>query len=105
MSEYLNERIYFPDGMAADDYDARHFAVHVQWRGKGEWAVTKGLGYPAHSFLSRTGKWLFLPQPMHRRYCRFDFETACEMAEKYVDSVEVNGGTWAQWQARRTPDA
>lgn len=98
---HLEERIYFPDDMDPDDHEASSFAVRVQWRGNGQWAVVRGLGFPAHEFLSRTGKWMMAPKPMHRRHCRFDFDTACRLAEQHVNSVKVNGATWAQWQARR----
>lgn len=101
-SAYIEERIYLPDGMDPDDYEASHFAVRVQWRGKGQWAVVQGLGFPAHRFLTGKGRWLFLPRPMHRRHCRFDFETACRLAQEHVNAVTINGGTWAQWEARRT---
>lgn len=97
---YIEERIYLPTGLDADDINASTFAVRVQWRGEGKWAVVQGLGFPAHRFLTKTGKWIFLPRPMHRRYCRFDFETACALAEKHVNSVVINGGTWAEWQER-----
>lgn len=98
---YLEERIYLPDGMDVDDYEISSFAVRVLWRSEDKWTVVQGLGYPSHMFLSQTGRWLWMPKPMHRRYCRFDFETACRLAEKYVDTVKRNGGTWAQWQQRR----
>ena len=97
---YIEERIYYPDGMdpIADAYESSSFAVRVEWRGK-EWAVVRGLGHPSHEFLTRTGKWLYLPMPMHRRWCRFDFETACRLAEENVNNVRVNMRTWAEWQA------
>lgn len=97
---YIEERIYLPDGMDPDHYDAITFAVRVQWRGRGMWAVVQGLGFPGHQFLSSTGKWLWLPLPMHRRHCRFDFHTACRLAAEHVNGVRINGRTWAEWQAR-----
>lgn len=98
---YLEERIYLPDGMDPDDYEVSTFAVRVQWRRKGEWAVVQGLGFPAHRFLTSKGNWLFLPMPMHRRYCRFDFDTACHLAAQHVNAVTANGRTWAEWEAHR----
>lgn len=98
---YLEERIYLPDGMDPNDFEAVHFAVRVQWRAPGKWAVVQGLGYPGHRFLSSAGNWIFLPRPMHRRYVRHDFETACRLAEEHVNKLTVNGATWAQWEARR----
>ena len=68
--------------------------VKVEWRGQGKWAVKNGPRY-----LSRTGKWLFLPQRMNWRWCRFPFTEACQWAESTVDDVRCNGMTWTEWQS------
>ena len=101
MGTQIEERIYFPDGCDPDDYEATHFAVCVQWRGQGKWAVTAGLGHPASRFLSSAGVWHFMPRQMHRRHLRFDFETACRLAEEHVETLTINGRTWAQWETWR----
>lgn len=94
---FIEERTYYPTGCDPDDYSARPFAVRVQWRGRGRWLVERG-----GDQLSRSGRWLWVPSKMNQmRWCRYTFEEACERAEAVVDSMTVNGRTWAQWQEAR----
>lgn len=105
MSTYTEDRRYYPTGY--DDsiewhrWNIHTFTVHVTYRGHGKWMVSdnpSGLGMQ----LSQTGKWLSCPLKMTAmRWCRFDFETACQLAESAVDEVRINGLTWAEYMARR----
>lgn len=93
----IEERIYYPTGCDPDDINAHSFAVHVTWRGQGKWMVSRMRS--THHQMSRTGKWLWCPLKMvQMRWCRFDFETACRLAEAAVNDVSINGRTWAQWE-------
>lgn len=101
---FIEERTYHPEGMDPDDYEAHSFKVGVYYRGKGKWCVARER--EGHHQLSVTGKWLWLPLKMvAMRWCRFDFETACRLAEEHVDGVTVGGRTWKQWQAARAPSS
>jgi hypothetical protein len=82
-----------------DDWDliTCYFAVSVQWRGpvasngQGGWAVKH---FSAE--LSRRGKWGY-PEKFQRRAYRWHTqEEATAAAEKAVDSVVVNGRTYAE---------
>jgi hypothetical protein len=95
-ASYYEERTYYPTGCDpdTDGINALAYGVKVEWRGQGKWAVKNGPRY-----LSRTGKWLFLPQRMNWRWCRFPFTEACQWAESTVDDVRCNGMTWTEWQS------
>ena len=101
MPTFIEERTYYPDGCEPDDYDAFAFQVNVAYRGNGKWAVMRGNSRMAQQ-LTHTGRWICAPLKMTAmRWCRFDFDAACRLAEVHVNDVVVNGGTWAQWEARR----
>ena len=96
---FIEERTYYPDGCDPDDMNAHGFGVTVAYRGNGLYLVARG-GRSAAEQLSKTGKWLWYPLKMTQmRWCRFDFEEACRLAESVVNDVVVNGRTWNQWQA------
>lgn len=96
MIDYIEERTYHPEGCDPDDYNSVHFRVGVHWRGNGKWAVTLG-GNNNHRLLSSAGNWLWMPLKMTQmRHCRFDFETACRLAEAAVDNVTLVGKTWKE---------
>lgn len=98
VTNYYEERVYLPLGADRDHPEARSFQVGVYYRGDGKWLVSHG-GREAHEQLSQTGKWLWCPEKMNQmRWCRFDFETACRLAEEAVDRLTVNGLTWPEWQ-------
>lgn len=104
MRSYIEERIYHPAGMDLSierhQWEAFNFQVIVQYRGAGKYAVVTSR--EAYRQLSQAGNWLYRPLKMTAmRWCRFDFETACRLAESVVDHVKVNGLTWAEWEARR----
>lgn len=100
MSAYIEERTYYPTGCDRDSYDAFAFQVGVYYRGGGKWCVATSRA--GHVQMTHTGKWLYLPLKMTAmRWCRFDFETACELAAKHVNARKVNGLTWAEWEVRR----
>ena len=97
---YIEERTYFPDGMHPDDVNAHAFQVGVYYRGYNKWCVARSR--EASYQMTHTGRWLWLPAKMTAlRWCRFDFETACELAEKHVNHRKVNGRTWAEWKAKK----
>ncbi len=102
MAEHLftEERVYYPIGYDPDDdwhvQNVFGIAVGVWHRGNGKWMVSPTR--EGHEQLSSTGKWLWLPLKMTAlQHCRFDFETACRLAEGAVDSHTQNGRNWAQW--------
>lgn len=100
MNRYIEERTYTPDGADIDDYNALAFRVGVFYRGNGKWCIANSRD--AHRQMTSTGKWLLWPLKMTQmRWCLFDFETACALAEEHVNDVEVHGQTWSQWQAER----
>lgn len=74
-----------------DHTDAHVFALEVEYRGRGQWAVTW-----MRDCLSADGEWDFEPNPSSRddgwlgRH-RFDLETALELARQYAPQVTVNG--------------
>lgn len=99
---YIEERTYYPTGYDPKDpwhtWNVSGLALGVWYRGDGKWMVSPYR--EGHEQLSRTGKWLWLPLKMTAmRNCRFDFETACRLAEEAVDSRRQNGRTWVEWLA------
>jgi hypothetical protein len=93
---YIEDRRYYPTGADPDAYDVHAFALEVTYRGHGKWSVGQGRYRP----MTHTGRLLFCPLRMTvQRWCRFDFATACALAERHVDSVKVNGRTWHEWEA------
>lgn len=104
MRSYIEERIYHPTGMdlriERHRWEAFNFQVIVQYRGDEKYAVVTSR--EAYQQLSRAGNWLYWPLKMTAiRWCRFDFDTACQLAESAVDHVKVNGLTWTEWEIRR----
>lgn len=94
----IEERIYLPEGLDPDNINAVAWCIKVRWMGEGHWSVLGG-GSSYHR-LSRTGRWLWCPSRMNLRWCWFDFETACRLAEEHIEGYVVNGMTWAQAQQR-----
>lgn len=96
---YIEERTYLPDGMQMDDTNRSTFQIGVFYRGGGNWMVAPFR--EGGEQLSKTGKWLYYPLKMTAmRWCRFDFETACGLAEAHINSRRVMGTTWAEWEAK-----
>lgn len=92
------EAIVLPTGADPDDYDSwRGFALRVQSQVSRGWVVTDG--FP-DTRLSRKGrKWSSSVAPHMRRFYYFPtFDEAVDAAKEAVDSYQVNGRTWAQWQ-------
>lgn len=97
MPTYIEERTYYPTGCPPDDVNARYFQVGVFYRGAGRYVISQG-GREAHQQLTSTGRWVYSPLKMTQmRWCRFDFETACRLAERAVDELRVMGKTWEQF--------
>lgn len=96
---YVEERTYYPDGCSFEDVNKRNFQVGVYYRGQGKWMVaTEREGYRQ---LTHTGKWLQYPQKfLAMRWCRHDFETACQLAEAAVNNMKLRGLTYAEWTER-----
>jgi hypothetical protein len=91
---HIEERLYYPAGCPPDHMSALEFEVKVRYRGRGKWSVEAG-----RRQLSQSGRWLLCPLKMTElRWCRFDFKTACRLAEQYVNTRKINGKTWAEWQ-------
>lgn len=84
-----------------DDVNHHVFAITVQYRGGGRWAVTRG----EHACLGRDGTWAQGVKPYDRgddwlAAHRFDRETAIELAREAAPAVMVNGITALQAYAR-----
>lgn len=100
MSNYIEERTYYPDGANPDDYNDTSWKVGVYYRGKGKWMVAADR--EGYNQLSSTGKWLTYPLKMvAMKHCRFTFEEACERAEAAVDTRTVAGRTWQEYNEWR----
>ena len=99
MSDYIEERTYYPEGADHDDWNVRLFTVGVYYRGKGKWMVARQR--EGHEQLSQSGKWLYAPSKMNAlNWCRFDFETACKLAERHINTVTVMTMTWSEHEER-----
>jgi len=95
---YIEERTYYPAGCDLDNTHKEYFKVGVYYRGQGKWMVAQER--EGHFQLTHTGKWLDFPQKFQAmRWCRHDFETACKLAEAAVESRELYGLTWAEWES------
>lgn len=73
--------------------EAYHWAISVEYRGKGTWAVLH-FGY----CLGSDGEWDYEPSPSNREddwleTHRFDVETALTLAREHAPKVTVNGLT------------
>ena len=97
--ELVTEVLVLPTGMPLDDADRHSFGVSVNWRGprsdtgRGGYAVTDRFQQ-----LSRAGNWGH-PQPFQQHQYRWEtLEEALEAARAVVDSVSINGRTWAAWE-------
>lgn len=97
---YVEERTYYPDGCSLEDVNKHSFQVGVYYRGRGKWMVaTSREGYRQ---LTHTGKWLQYPEKfLAMRWCRHDFQAACQLAESVVNDMTVHGLTYAEWSERR----
>lgn len=93
----------YPTGYAEAETpsDKYHFAVTVNDRGKG-WSV-QWMG----EVLNKAGEWEYEPLPSSRddaffARCRFTEEQAKALALAMVDTIEINGRTFATVLAGRT---
>lgn len=92
---HATEFTFLPAGATPHDRDAvRYFAVRVVWRGGDGWAVT----HMADCW-SLDG-WHYGSMASNRVE-EFPLEEAVAIARNVVDSVSINGSTWAQWQERQ----
>lgn len=78
------------------------YAITVDYRGHGQWAITRG-----RECLSRDGGWDWEPIPSERdddwlAEHRFDLGTALRLAKNAAPGVVVNGRTAAEALARST---
>lgn len=90
---------FTPAGTTSWEREVRNFAITIQERSEGRWAVL-------HMGRVWNGEgWEFDGMPSgrteeHLAKCRFSLEEAVAIAQTQVDLTVVNGGTWAQWQAK-----
>lgn len=73
---------------------ASAWAITVEWRGTDRWAVIL-----RSRCLNRDGRWEYEPIPSERdddflARCRFDRDTALDLARQALPKVKVNGMTW-----------
>ena len=71
--------------------EAYHWAIEVEYRGKGKWAVCH-----FGECLGSDGEWDYEPRPSSRTdewtaAHRFDMETALALAREHAPMVSVNG--------------
>ena len=96
----------FPDWMLMDETAAESastWAVTVEDRGMGRWAVTRSV----RQCLGADGEWDWEPQPSSREddwldTHRFDLETALRLAAEQAPRIRINGLTALDILARRT---
>lgn len=101
MSRYfVEQRIYYPQGAdpAIESHERTAPTLGVYYRGHGLYMVATDGGGTRQ--LTHTGTLLYKPEQHEaRRWCRFDFDTACQMAEQHVDDLRMAGDiSWAEYQ-------
>lgn len=91
---------FYPAGAKEDDVNGMNFRITVERRGIGDaWAIK-------HFGDCWDGEdWVYESLPSSRTdefkaKARFPLETAVELARKFVDTIVINGATYAQWQAK-----
>lgn len=101
---HATEFTYLPDDAVPGEPDAFLFSVKVAWRGPGSWAVLwmgQCLGPEGWDFEpgsdGRTEEYL----AAHR----FPFAEAEELARKTVNTLSINGRSWAELKAFRAARA
>lgn len=95
---------YTVNCLPEDDINARHFALTVEYRGDGRWAVCRS----GRGCLGVDGAWDYEARPSAHEdgwiaAHRFDLDTALRLAREAAPHVEVNGITVVQALARRSP--
>lgn len=95
------EFTFLPPGASSGEPDVDIFSVKVTWRGDDRWAV-QWMGQ-----CWGPGGWVYEPGPSNRtktflRAHRYTAERAVELAQTLVETISINGTTWAEAQARRT---
>lgn len=93
------EFTFLPDGMKSGDNDQEHFAVKVKFRAPGMFAVTN-MGDCWNG-----SEWVHERMPSGRSeefiaQTRMPLIDALRIASEVVNGIEVNGSTFAGWQAR-----
>jgi hypothetical protein len=87
---HVSDLVFTPTGTTRCER-TRHYQVHVTWRYEGQWSVT------ASGSEWNGQEW----NPDSRDRTLFTLEEAVAAARYLVDTVEVNGLTWAQLQTLR----
>lgn len=95
------EFTFLPAGASPGEPDVDIFSVKVVWRMRDLWAVQwMGQCYGPDG-------WVYEPSPSNRTKAflgshRYTAERAVELAQALVETISINGTTWAEAQARRT---
>jgi hypothetical protein len=93
------QTLVLPSGLdPIRDADQIHlFGVYVRWAGEKGWLVTTSL---SQQRLSRKGRqWAWYVEPRMKRFYYFpDYAEALEAAMEAVETMKVNGRTWAEWR-------
>lgn len=95
--KHATEFAFYPEGAESDEINGSHHCIRVARRAPGKWAVI-------HMGMCWNGKdWDYEPSPSNRtdaykKKTRFSLEKAVELALGMVETVSVNGKTYAQWQ-------
>lgn len=94
------EFTFLPAGASPGEPDVDIFSVKVTWRGPDLWAVQwMGQCYGPDG-------WVYEPSPSNRTKTflathRYTAERAVELAQSLVETISINGSTWADAEARR----
>lgn len=99
---HVQPTAYTVNCLPEDDINASVYAVNVEYRGEGRWAVTRH-----GSCLGSDGEWDFGVKPYDRgddwvATHRFDLDTALKLAREAAPHVTVNGHTVAEALALRS---
>ncbi len=96
---------YLVTALPVDHREARTFAVWVQDRGHGKYAVALHQNSSGQEVLTRDGQWVWEPRPSSRSdefiaLTRFDLDEALRLAKEQAPRVRWNGQTAADWLHR-----
>lgn len=99
----VTEILVLPEGMELDDYERRHWAIKIQWRGPYNTETGRG-GYaivaPSGEHLSKAGNWRYDPEPFIQRHYRWEKSAGLIFrAKKAANEYRVMGKTWPEMVA------
>ena len=90
---HISDLVFTPAGTTRSER-TRHYQVHVTWRYEDRWSVT------SHGSAWNGADW----DHDSRDRALFPLQEAVAAAKALVDTIEVDGLTWAQRQELRNAD-